>query len=181
MRAIDIEKESTPLQASQLKKEAEENAARNKSSLQVRLVTQKFLNKDNNNNNNKHNNNANANDTIRKVDNRTSQKSTAHHHINSKDGVKDNQRSIDQRIGANFDYTVRSSKQANFSQENLTGSNGIEQRLPHIEIDDHLVRSDGQLIRRVKINAHLITAGDIMDSSGMATEDISEKVVIKIF
>ena len=60
MRAIDIEKESTHLQASQLKKEAEENAARNKSSLQVRLVTQKFLNKDNNNNknnNNKHNNN----------------------------------------------------------------------------------------------------------------------------
>ena len=147
MRAIDIEKESTHLQASQLKKEAEENAARNRSSLQVRLVTQKFLNKDNNNN--KHNNSANANDTIRKVNNRTSQKSAAHYHINSKDGVKDSQRSIDQRIGANFDYTMRSSKQAIFNQENLTGSNGIEQRLPHIEIDDHLVRSDGQLIRRV--------------------------------
>ena len=148
MRAIDIEKESTHLQASQLKKEAEENAARNKSSLQVRLVTQKFLNKDNNNNKN-NNNSANANDTIRKVNNRTSQKSAAHHHINSKDGVKDSQRSIDQRIGANFDYTMRSSKQANFNQENLTGSNWIERRLPQIEIDDHLVRSDGQLIRRV--------------------------------
>ena len=148
MRAIDIEKESTHLQASQLKKEAEENAARNKSSLQVRLVTQKFLNKDNNNNKN-NNNSANANDTIRKVNNRTSQKSAAHHHINSKDGVKDSQRSIDQRIGANFDYTMRSSKQANFNQENLTGSNWIERRLPQIEIDDHLVRSDGQLIRTV--------------------------------
>ena len=152
MRAIDIEKESTHLQASQLKKEAEENAARNKSSLQVRLVTQKFLNKDNNNNknnNNKHNNSANANDTIRKVNNRTLQGSTAHYHINSKDGVKDSQRSIDQRIGANFDFTMRSSKQANFNQENLTGSNWIDRRLPKIEIDDHLVRSDGQLIRRV--------------------------------
>ena len=148
MRVIDIEKESTPLQASQLKKEAEENAARNKSSLQVRLVTQKFLNKDNTNNkntNNKHNNSANANDTIRKVNNRTSQKSAAHHHINSKDGVKDNQRSIDQRIGANFDYRMRSSKQANFNQEKLTGTDWIERRLPQIEIDDQ-IRSDGQLI-----------------------------------
>ena len=150
MRSIDKEKESTPLQASQLKKEAEENAARNKSSLQVRLVTQKFLNKDNNNNknnNNKHNNSANAN--ARKVNSRTSQKSAAHHHINSKDGVKGNQRSIDQRIGANFDYRMRSSKLANFNQENLTGSDWIERRLPQIEIDDHLVRSDGQLIRTV--------------------------------
>ena len=145
MRAIDLEKESTDLQASQLKKEAEENAARNKSSLQVRLVTQKFLNKDNTNNkntNNKHNNSANANDTIRTVNNRILQKSAAHH-INSKDGV--NQRSIDQRMGANFDYRMRSSKQANFNQENLTGTDWIERRLPQIEIDDRLVRSDGHI------------------------------------
>ena len=148
MRAMDIEKESTPLQASQLKREAEENAARNKSSLQVRLVTQKFLNKNKKNNKN-NNNSANANDTIRKVNNRTSQKSGAHHHINSKDGVKDSQRIINQRIGANFDCRMRSSKQAHFNQENLTGSDWIERRLPQIEIDDQLVRSDshiGQLI-----------------------------------